>query len=72
MFGRRSRLDEEVAAHLDEEIAENVARGMDPDAARQAALRRFGNVEAAKETVRERDPLYWLDTFGQDAGSRSG
>ena len=66
MFGRRSRLDEEVAAHLDEEIAENVARGMDPDAARQAALRRFGNVEAAKETVRERDPLYWLDTFGQD------
>ena len=66
MFGRRSRLDEEVAAHLDEEIAENVARGMDPDAARQAALRRFGNVESAKETVRERNPLYWLDTLGQD------
>jgi predicted permease len=66
MFGRRSRLDEEVAAHLAEEIAENIASGMAPDAARQAALRKFGNVEAAKELVRERDPLYWLDTLGQD------
>ncbi len=63
---RRSRLDEEVETHLAEEIAENLARGMDPDAARAAALRAFGNVEAAKETVRERDRLYWLDTLGQD------
>ena len=63
---RRSRLDEEVEAHLAEEIADNLARGMDPEAARAAALRTFGNVEAAKETVRERDRLYWLDTLGQD------
>ena len=39
---------------------------MDPVAARRAALRTFGNVEAAKETVRELDPLYWLDTLWQD------
>jgi predicted permease len=39
---------------------------MDPASARQAALRAFGNVEAAKETVRERDPWYWLDTLWQD------
>jgi predicted permease len=64
----RGRLDEEVAAHLDEETADNIARGMDPAAARQAALRTFGNVEAAKETVRERHPWYWLDTLSQDIG----
>ncbi len=29
-------------------------------------MRAFGNVEAAKETVRERSPWYWLDTLWQD------
>ena len=52
---RRDRLDEEVASHIAEETADNVARGMEPAAAREAALRSFGNVEAAKETVRERN-----------------
>ncbi len=66
MFRRRSRLDEEVKTHLAEETTDNIARGMDPVTAREAALRTFGNVEAAKEVVRERDPLYWLDTLGQD------
>ena len=63
---RRARLDEEVASHIAEETADNVARGMEPAAARAAALRLFGNVEAAKETVRERNHWYWLDTFSQD------
>ena len=67
MFWRgRGRLDEEVASHLAEETADNIARGMDPAAARDSAVRAFGNVEAAKETVRERNPWYWLDTFWQD------
>ena len=67
MFRRgRSRLDEEVESHLAEEIADNIARGMDPAAARHAAMRTFGNVEAAKERVRERDPFYWVDTLWQD------
>lgn len=63
---RRNRLNEEVEAHLAEETADNIARGMDPVAARHAALRTFGNVGAAKERARELDPLYWLDTFSQD------
>jgi macrolide transport system ATP-binding/permease protein len=63
---RRTRLDEEVESHLAEETADNIARGMDPAAARDAARRTFGNVEAAKEAVRERDPLYWVDTLWQD------
>ncbi|MEX2264584.1 MAG: ABC transporter permease [Bryobacteraceae bacterium] len=63
---RRKRLDEEVESHLAEERADNIARGMDPATARTAALRSFGNVGAAKERARERDPLYWLDTLWQD------
>jgi hypothetical protein len=59
-------LDEEVDSHLAEETADNIERGMSPSAARNAALRAFGNVEAAKETVRERDPLYWFDTVCQE------
>ena len=63
---RRRRLDQEIAAHVAEETADNLARGMDPASARHAALRTFGNVEAAKERARELDPWYWLDTLGQD------
>ena len=44
MWRRRGRLDEEVASHLAEETADNIARWMDPAAAREAALRAFGNV----------------------------
>jgi predicted permease len=66
MFWRRTRLDEEVASHLAEETADNIDRGMSPAAARHAALRTFGNVEAAKERARERDPFYWFDTVCQD------
>jgi len=61
MFGRK-RFDEEVEAHLAEETADNVACGMDPESARYAALRAFGNVEAAKERARELNPMYLLDT----------
>lgn len=63
---RRKRLDEEVQSHLAQETADNIARGMDPAKARNAALRTFGNVESAKEKARELDPLYWLDTLWQD------
>ena len=63
---RRTRFDEEFESHLAEETADNIARGMDPAAARDAASRTFGNVEAAKETLRERDRMYWVDTLFQD------
>ncbi len=66
LWRRRTRLDEEVASHLAQETADNIARGMDPAAARSAAIRAFGNVNAAKEKVRELDPLYWIDTLCQD------
>lgn len=63
---RRKRLDEEIEFHLAEETADNIARGMQPVKARDTALKTFGNAGSAKETARELDPLYWLDTLWQD------
>ena len=63
---RRKRLDEEVEFHLANETADNIARGMDAQMARSAALRTFGNLQVAKERARELDPLYWIDTLWQD------
>src|SRR5262245_10713627 len=42
-------LDEEIRAHLEMEIEQNIADGMSPEEARLAALRSFGSVALAKE-----------------------
>ncbi len=47
------RIDEEMRFHIDMQTAQNVERGMSPQAARTAALRAFGGVEKAKEQCRE-------------------
>lgn len=46
-------LEDELAFHLEMEIEANVARGMAPAAARQAALAAFGGVVQATELVHE-------------------
>ena len=46
-------LNEELRFHLEKEIEKNVARGLNYDEARLAALRSFGGVEQVKEQVRE-------------------
>jgi hypothetical protein len=52
-FFRRARWDEErrleLEAHLAIEIDEQIARGLSPDEARSAALRRLGNVTSIRE-----------------------
>jgi putative ABC transport system permease protein len=48
-----ARLSEEIRFHLDMQTARNVERGMTPDAARRAALVRFGGVENHKEGARD-------------------
>jgi putative ABC transport system permease protein len=40
-----AEVESELQFHLEERIRANVAKGMSPDAARRAALERFGNVE---------------------------
>ncbi len=59
-------LDEELDFHLQMEIAENVRRGMTPDEARSAALRRFGGVARVKETYRETHSLPVFQVLWQD------
>ena len=44
-------VDAEIAFHLEARVAQLVARGMSPDAARSEAQRRFGNVELARHTL---------------------
>ncbi len=59
-------IDEEVRIHLEMEEQENRERGMSPEEARYAALRRFDNVTQTQETSRETWAWQWLETFLQD------
>jgi putative ABC transport system permease protein len=60
-------LDREMRDHVEEETQENIARGMAPDAARAAAIRKFGNPVRVKEDVRAVWVPRWADQIGQDA-----
>jgi predicted permease len=46
-------VSEELALHLEMRSREYLARGLDPAAAREAALRRFGDLESVQKTCRE-------------------
>ena len=59
-------LDEEIDAHLDLDIQANLDRGLAPGEARAAAIRRFGNRTRVKESAREADPFFGLETFARD------
>jgi predicted permease len=65
-------LDEELHAHLDMLVEENVRRGMTPDESRYAALRSFGGVEQVKEDYRDRRSLRMIEMLGQDVRSGFG
>ena len=47
-----SNLDDEIRLHLALETEENVENGMDPDEARYAANRAFGNASLVKDDSR--------------------
>ena len=47
-----AHLDDEIAYHLERQIAENIAGGMPPDEARYSALRTFGNPALLREQSR--------------------
>jgi len=60
------RLDEEVRAHLEMLTEENLRKGMDPEEARYAALRQFGNVSRMKEECRDRWSIRIINELVQD------
>src|SRR5437763_11585845 len=68
-FRKRSRdaeMAEEIQQHLDLLTERNIAAGMLPYEARNAALRQFGGVEQIKEIAREQRVWRWADEFVQD------
>ena len=69
-----AEVDAELAFHLERRIADYIARGMTPDAARAAALERFGDLGEVRDActrllaadrrhARRRD---WFSDLGQD------
>jgi predicted permease len=69
-MSRRKRmlqqLDDEIHEHIETETQDNIARGMSPEEARYAALRKFGNVTRVKEETREVWSSVWLEQLLQD------
>src|SRR5579862_9047657 len=75
-FFRRAHWDEERAREMEHylqiETDDNIARGMPPDEARFAALRKLGNQTRIREQVYEMNTIGFLETLWQDVryGSR--
>ncbi|HEV2349094.1 MAG TPA: ABC transporter permease [Terriglobia bacterium] len=67
---RKQRLEqemnEEMRAHVQMLIEENVRHGMSPEEARGAALREFGGMEQTKVVYREQRGLPMIETIIQD------
>ena len=69
-----AEVDSELQFHLEQRIQANIARGMSPDAARRAAIERFGDVEDVRDACtrllaedwRAEARRDWLDDLRQD------
>ena len=59
-------LREELQSHLDMETAENIRRGMSPDAARRQALLASGGLTQAAEAVHDQRGLPWIESVVAD------
>src|SRR6516225_872270 len=69
-MNRRKRmienLDQDIRDHIEQETQDNIDRGMSPEEARYAALRKFGNVTRVKEETWEVWSYGWLEQLWQD------
>ena len=61
-----SDMNEEMRAHIEMRIQQNIEAGMNPREARQAALRQFGWTESIKEDCRDQRGIRWTENFLQD------
>src|SRR6516164_8650891 len=59
-------LSEELQFHLQNQIDEYVAQGMDPREARRAALQSLGGIEQVKEECREGRKMNPIENFARD------
>jgi putative ABC transport system permease protein len=65
-------LDQDIRDHIELETQDNIGRGMSPEAARYAALRKFGNVARVKEETGKVWSHIWLEQFVQDLRFAAG
>jgi putative ABC transport system permease protein len=69
-FFRRNQWDEErareLAAHLEIETDDNIARGMSLEEAQYAAQRKLGNAALIREEIYRMNSVRFLDAFGYD------
>jgi predicted permease len=68
-----ARMQDEMAFHVERQTEKNVALGMEPAAARAAALGAFGGIEQQKEAARDERRGRWVEDFVRDLrfGARS-
>jgi predicted permease len=61
-------LDDDIREHIARETQDNIERGMSPEEARYAAVRKFGNVTRVKEDTRDVWSIVWLEQVFADIG----
>ena len=61
-----TELEQDIRAHIEMETQDNIARGMSPEEALYAAVRKFGNVTRVQEDAREVWSFVWLEQLWQD------
>src|SRR5208337_2018071 len=70
LLSRRERmmeaLDQDIRDFIERETQDNIERGMSPEEAHYAALRKFGNVTRVKEDTWEVWSFVWLEQLWQD------
>jgi putative ABC transport system permease protein len=62
-----AHLNDELAFHLDRQIAENIAAGMTPEEARYSALRAFGNPALLRDQARATWSWFRIESVLRDA-----
>ena len=62
----QQEIDAEIESHVEMRIADNLAAGMSPEAARRDALIRFGNRTTTRERVTEEDAGMFWDSLVRD------
>src|ERR1700761_3644519 len=64
--GSRDAIAEELLFHLEEKTRSNMDSGMDHAAARENAMRSFGNHSVWGDAMRDVDVVQWLDNVRRD------
>ena len=65
-------LDQDMQEHIEMETEDNIERGLSPEEALYAALRKFGNVTRVKEETGKVWSHVWLEQFVQDVRFGAG